>query len=110
MLFELGYEVAYVNSGRAGLDFLLKDRQGQKIGLVLSDVMMPDGMDGLTFLRELRKANVKTPVILVSGYIESIRREADNAGITLLAKPYRLREELGRVLIGVLDEKNISKS
>jgi PAS domain S-box-containing protein len=107
MLFELGYEVAYVNSGRAGLDFLLKDRQS--VGLVLSDVMMPDGMDGLTFLRELRKANVKTPVILVSGYIESIRREADSAGITLLAKPYRL-EELGRVLIGVLDEKNISKS
>jgi CheY-like chemotaxis protein len=77
--------------------------------LVLSDVMMPDGMDGLTFFREMRKASVRTPVILVSGYIESIRREADSAGITLLAKPYRL-EELGRVLIGVLDEKNISKS
>jgi PAS domain S-box-containing protein len=102
MLFELGYDVAHVDSGRAGLDFLLRDRQS--IGLVLSDVMMPDGMDGLTFLRELRKADVQIPVILVSGYIESIRREADNAGITLLAKPYRL-EELSRVLIGVLCRK-----
>jgi CheY-like chemotaxis protein len=84
------------------LNFLLEDRQS--IGLVLSDVMMPDGMDGLTFFRELRKANVRTPVILVSGYIESIRREADNAGIALLAKPYRL-EELGRALVGVLGQK-----
>ena len=102
MLFELGYEVAHVDSGRAGLDFLRKDRQS--VGLVLSDVMMPDGMDGLTFFRELRKANIQTPVILVSGYIESIRREADNAGIALLAKPYRL-DELGRALTGVLGQK-----
>jgi PAS domain S-box-containing protein len=102
MLFELGYEVVHVDSGRAGLDYLLKDRQS--IGLVLSDVMMPDGMDGLTFFRELRKANVRTPVILVSGYIESIRREADEAGIELLAKPYRL-EELSRTLTGVLGQK-----
>jgi PAS domain S-box-containing protein len=99
MLQELGYEVVHVKSGRAGLDFLLKAQDS--IGLVLSDLMMPDGMDGMTFYRELRKANVQLPVVLASGYAESIRREADDAGIALLAKPYGL-DELDKTLSGLL--------
>jgi PAS domain S-box-containing protein len=104
MLLELGYEVAHVDSGRAGLDYLLEAQHA--IGLVLSDVMMPDGMDGLTFLREMRKAGIQIPVILASGYTESVRREAENAGITLLAKPYRL-EELDRALMSVLGRNDL---
>jgi PAS domain S-box-containing protein len=99
MLRELGYRVEHVDSAQAGLQTLHTQRSS--FGLILSDVMMPGGMDGLAFVRELRKAEVQLPVVLVSGYAEAIRRDAEKAGILLLAKPYRL-EELGRALDGVL--------
>ena len=99
MLQELGYSVAHAASGREGLAILATERRS--IGLILSDVMMPGGMDGLSFVRELRKDGVVLPVVLVSGHAESIRREAERAGIMLLAKPYRI-DELGRLLAGVL--------
>lgn len=99
MLLELGYQVMHVASARQGLQALALQRD--TIGLILSDVMMPGGMDGLSFVRALRKDGVQLPVVLVSGYAEAVRREAGKAGITLLAKPYRL-DDLGRVLSGVL--------
>jgi PAS domain S-box-containing protein len=99
MLRELGYQVRHVGSGQEGLRALATERVS--VDLILSDVMMPGGMDGLSFVRELRNDGVQLPVVLVSGYAESIRREAENAGIVLLAKPYRL-DELGRTLAGVL--------
>jgi PAS domain S-box-containing protein len=99
MLRELGYQVLHVGSGQEGLNALAAD-QGS-IGLILSDVMMPGGMDGLSFVRELRNDGVQLPVVLVSGYAESVRSDAESARIVLLAKPYRL-DELGQTLAGVL--------
>jgi PAS domain S-box-containing protein len=99
MLVELGYQVLHVGGAQEGLKALARE-QGA-IGLILSDVMMPGGMDGLSFVRALRKDGVQLPVVLVSGYAESIRADAESARISLLAKPYRL-EELGRTLAGVL--------
>lgn len=99
MLLELGYQVMHVASAQQGLQALALQRDS--IGLILSDVMMPGGMDGLSFVRALRKDGVQLPVVLVSGYAEAVRREAGKAGITLLAKPYRL-DELGRVLGGAM--------
>jgi signal transduction histidine kinase/CheY-like chemotaxis protein len=99
MLQELGYQVTHVESSLAGLRALATDRGS--IGLVMSDVMMPGGMDGLSFAREIRKTDVRLPIVLVSGYAEAVRREAENAGIPLLAKPYRI-DELARALASVL--------
>jgi CheY-like chemotaxis protein len=99
MLLELGYQVLHVGSAKEGLKALATQRGS--LGLILSDVMMPGGMDGLSFVRELRNDGVQLPVVLVSGYAESIRRDAESASIALLAKPYRL-DELGRTLARVL--------
>jgi CheY-like chemotaxis protein len=66
-------------------------------------------MDGLAFVRELRKADVRLPVLLVSGYAEAIRSEAEKVGILLLAKPYRV-DELGRVLANVLTPNDAASS
>ena len=105
MLLELGYQVMHVASAHQGLKALAL--QKESFGLILSDVMMPGGMDGLSFVRALRKDGVQLPVVLVSGYAEAVRREAGKAGITLLAKPYRL-DDLGRVLGGVLMKRELS--
>ncbi len=87
MLAELGYEVIPVTTGQAALTELAAS---PGIGLVLSDVMMPGGMDGMALVREMRQRGISLPVVLVSGFSAAAKREADNAGIPLLPKPYTL--------------------
>ena len=94
MLEELGYEVVRVDSAHAGLTALAEPH---RFDLVLSDVMMPGGMNGISFMRELRHRGIELPVVLVSGYAEAVRRGPENAGVPLLAKPYGL-EDLAQIL------------
>jgi CheY-like chemotaxis protein len=65
--------------------------------VVLSDVMMPGGMDGISFVRELRGRGIDLPIVLVSGYADAVKRGPEYQNIPLLAKPYRL-DELARTL------------
>ncbi len=87
MLTELGYEVIPVTTGQAALDELAAT---PGIGLVLSDVMMPGGMDGMALVREMRQRRISLPVLLVSGFSAAAKRDAENEGIPLLPKPYTL--------------------
>lgn len=70
---------------------------GEYDGIVL-DVMMP-GMDGITVLQNLRKMNVKTPVLLLTARSEvSQRVEGLDAGADdYLPKPFSTSELLARV-------------
>ncbi len=87
MLTELGYEVIPVTTGQAALDELAAT---PGIGLVLSDVMMPGGMDGMALVREMRQRRLSLPVLLVSGFSAAAKHDAENEGIPLLPKPYSL--------------------
>jgi PAS domain S-box-containing protein len=87
MLAELGYEVLPVATGQAALDELAAT---PGIGLVLSDVMMPGGMDGMALVREMRQRRISLPVVLVSGFSAAAKRDAESEGIPLLPKPYSL--------------------
>jgi DNA-binding NtrC family response regulator len=71
------------NAGRA-LDLI----HDEAFDLILSDVMMP-GKSGIEFLEELRKAGVKTPVVLVSGQanIEMAVRATKLGAMDFLEKP-----------------------
>ena len=87
MLDELGYEVIPVTTGQAALNELAAT---PGIGLVLSDVMMPGGMDGMALVREMRQRKISLPVVLVSGFSAAGKRDAEIEGIPLLPKPYSL--------------------
>jgi PAS domain S-box-containing protein len=87
MLAELGYEVIPVTTGQAALHELAA---APGIGLVLSDVMMPGGMDGMGLVREMRQRGISLPVVLVSGFSAAAKRDAEDEGIPLLPKPYTL--------------------
>ncbi|HTB86446.1 MAG TPA: ATP-binding protein [Steroidobacteraceae bacterium] len=89
MLTELGYEVIPVTTGQAALNELAAT---PGIGLVLSDVMMPGGMDGMGLVREMRQRRISLPVVLVSGFSAAAKRDAEDEGIPLLPKPYTLRD------------------
>jgi PAS domain S-box-containing protein len=87
MLAELGYDVIPVTTGQAALNELAAT---PGIGLVLSDVMMPGGMDGMGLVREMRHRRISLPVVLVSGFSAAAKRDAEDEGIPLLPKPYTL--------------------
>src|SRR6185437_8659155 len=84
-----GYEVFEAGSGEEALEVL--DEIGDKVDLVISDVVMPE-MDGPTLLGHLRKRIPDVRVIFVSGYAEeSVRKDiADDRSVEFLAKPYSL--------------------
>ena len=98
MLAEIGYQVHRVDDARAALATL---RNGQSYDLVLSDILMPGGMNGLDLARELRRRFPQLPVLLTSGYTDG-GLEAERNGFVILAKPYRalaLADAIARCLV-----------
>ena len=89
MLHEIGYQVTHVTSGQAGLSALERD---EKINLIVSDVMMPGGMDGVSFAQEIRNRWPNAPIVLVSGHTEAVLPQTASLAIQLLAKPYSLED------------------
>ena len=99
MLAACNLDVLTVGDGSAALAVLRR----QRVGLVLTDIRMPD-MDGIAATRTLRQweratGSVRTPVIAMTGEHESEQAEAClEAGIDeVLLKPFRL-DVLRRVL------------
>jgi len=86
MLEHLGWRVTRVASAEAALNALAAGA----IDIVFSDVMMPGGKSGIELARLIRTRPNPPPVVLTSGYAESVRREADDAGVPLLPKPFDL--------------------
>jgi PAS domain S-box-containing protein len=93
MLRHLGHEVARVESAGAAR---LALAEGVGADLVLTDVVMPGGQDGLDLARSLAEERPEMPVLLCSGYGGAPSRVAE-AGLPLLRKPFTL-DELRRAL------------
>jgi DNA-binding NtrC family response regulator len=74
-----GYEIEVAGSAEIALEKL----QEQSFDAILLDVQLP-GMDGLQMLDELRRREIPTPVIMMSGHatiqvaVEATRRGADD--------------------------------
>ncbi len=87
MLGHLGWRVTRVASAEAALGAITN---GLDVSLVFSDVMMPGGKNGLELAHALRQRHVNLPIVLASGYTESVHRDAERAGLPLLSKPFNL--------------------
>ncbi|ACA15810.1 integral membrane sensor hybrid histidine kinase [Methylobacterium sp. 4-46] len=86
-LEEAGFRVAQASGAQAGLDLL--EQGGADI--LVSDLVMPGGMDGLALANEVRRRWPALPVILVSGYSASAAA-ATEQGYTLYMKPFDMAE------------------
>jgi PAS domain S-box-containing protein len=93
MLRHLGHEVARVTSGPAAVGALAS---GLEADLVMTDVVMPGGEDGVDLARRLSATRPELPLLICSGYGGAPSRVAA-AGLPLLRKPFSL-VELGRAL------------
>ncbi len=89
MLDTLGFDVVHATSGVSALG-ALSDKS--PFDLVLSDIMMPGGMNGISLAREIREAHPDMPIVLCSGYSDAFGEDARALGITVLPKPYHIQE------------------
>lgn len=102
LIEELGFEALVAADGEEALRIFRE--QGDRIGLVLLDQVMP-GMDGVAVFRELRRIRPDVRVLLASGYSEQEVSECYK-GLGLdgfIQKPFNLSllaEEVRRVLGG----------
>ncbi|MCU0783257.1 MAG: response regulator [Verrucomicrobia bacterium] len=105
ILEEFGYCILSAGTGREALTVWEK-HQG-KIDLLLTDVVMPDGMSGVELAEELLACKPTLKVIFNSGYPVDEMNEAFLARINarFLQKPYT-RTTLARAVRQTLDGKN----
>ncbi|WP_428376442.1 response regulator [Lichenicoccus sp.] len=88
-LRALGFDVVAAESAKLGLDIL---HSGLELDLVVTDFSMPE-MNGIEFIRHAHLSHPQLPCLLVTGYAEtSDFAEAISGGITILRKPYRMKE------------------
>ncbi|MBQ7210181.1 MAG: sigma-54-dependent Fis family transcriptional regulator [Paludibacteraceae bacterium] len=98
-----GYTVEVAENGKNGLNMAVSTNYD----LIFSDIKMPE-MDGIELLSELQKAEIESPIIMISGHgnietaVECIRKGA----FDFIEKPL----ELNRLLVSTknaLDKKNL---
>ena len=89
-----GYEVETANDGEQGLKKILENNYN----LIILDVMMPK-KSGFDVCKDLRKAGITTPVILLTAKGEEIDKVVglEIGADDYVTKPFSLRELLARV-------------
>jgi signal transduction histidine kinase/CheY-like chemotaxis protein/HAMP domain-containing protein len=93
ILVELGYEVITVPSGEQAVEYL-RDR---RVDLIVLDMIMDPGMDGLDAYREILRKHPSQKAIIASGFTETDRlKEVLRLGASqYLKKPYTI-DKIGR--------------
>jgi PAS domain S-box-containing protein len=105
VLQAYGYRVLTASTGAEGFEVWKQNRND--VRLLLTDMVMPDGMSGLELAKLLRAADPNLKVICMSGYNqETIDSESSSAGsIEFLQKPCPPRA-LARMVRSTLDAKS----
>ena len=76
--------------------------EAEKPDIVITDLLMPN-IDGLSFLRAIRKDHPKLPVIIMSANIQtSVRQECLDAGASVFMHKPPDPEELRETIEGLL--------
>lgn len=101
-LISLGYRVSEAMSGPEAFEVL---QTNDDIDLLLTDVVMPGGMNGRELAEYAQSARPSLKVLFTSGYTENaiVHQGRLDPGVALLSKPYT-RLELATKVRRVLDE------
>lgn len=89
----------YVVEAVAGAAAALRAAAGRTFHVVVLDIMLPDG-DGYSVCRKLREQGCTAAVLMLTARTleDDVVRGFDSGADDYLAKPYRLRELLARVV------------
>ena len=108
MLQNLGYEVEVASSGQEGVEkFRRSYSGGNAFEVILMDMTMPGGLDGVEASKEILNIDIKAKIISSSGYntddsLELIDARDLFSGI--LSKPYDL-EKMSSMVKAVIDSE-----
>jgi CheY-like chemotaxis protein len=88
---SIGYEVLTAGNGKDALDIL---KRRQDVTVLFTDVMMPNGMNGIELAHLARSRCPDIKVILASGYpLPALKSEHGNFDdFAFMSKPYRLSD------------------
>lgn len=79
-----GCTVDCTSNGREAIDIL----KAKEFDVIISDIKMPK-MDGISLLETLKSLDIKTPVVMMTGYSEYKEDQIAHAGgVVLLEKPF----------------------
>jgi signal transduction histidine kinase/HAMP domain-containing protein len=101
MLTTFGYRVHCARNGAEAMQML---ERGQEFELLFSDVVMPNGMNGVELAREARRLSKDIKVLLTSGYAGNVLeryRAVDE--FPIIDKPFHLAD-LARCLRSILQD------
>ncbi|MCM2563668.1 PAS domain S-box protein [Lutimaribacter sp. EGI FJ00015] len=100
-LVSLGYRVSEAMSGPEALEVM---QTHEDIDLLLTDIVMPGGMNGRELAEQAQSARPSLKVLFTSGYTENaiVHQGRLDPGVALLSKPYT-RLELATKVRRVLD-------
>ena len=105
-LSKAGYEVETAVNGEDGLTKLKEE----EIPVVLLDMKMP-GMDGIQFLKEVTEKDIKTKVVMITGYgsVETAVETLKLGAVDYLRKPFK-PEEIISIVEDVFERHEIENS
>jgi CheY-like chemotaxis protein len=98
VLEEAGYGVLRCGGSREALAIL---SDGHDIDLLLTDIMMPGGIDGFELARQARAVRPSLSVAYLTGYAQTPLEDARRIFGPILRKPY-LRQDLARQIDDLL--------
>jgi len=100
-LGALGYKVIAAEDGVAGRQLLA---DADRVDLLLTDVVLPNGVSGPVFAEEARQSRPNLKILFMSGYTRNAITENGIVaeGTNLLMKPFR-KADLARKLRQMLD-------
>lgn len=102
MVEEMGLVALTAADGPSALTMLARHPE---IALLLTDVILPGGLDGAELAARARELRPELVVVLCSGYpADKLQRVDMAAGLPLLRKPFGLRE-LGEALRGAIESQ-----
>ena len=84
-LSALGCAVLEAESGHEAADMV---ENIPAIAIVLSDIVMPGGMDGRALARFVRRFRPELPVVLMSGYADKAATGLEDGDLPVLGKPF----------------------
>jgi len=103
MLSGFGYQVLVARNAPEALEIL--GRKRTRVDLIITDVVMPGGMNGVDLMRETQRRRPGIRGLLVSGYTagDAIQQDEDTEQLPLLRKPFR-QQELARAVRAALED------
>ena len=106
-LVKEGYNVDACYDGQAALDYM----EAENYDGAIMDIMIPN-KDGITVLREMRKAGIQVPVLFLTAKTETqdIVRGLDAGASDYMTKPFEFSELMARLRVMLRTQNPVNEN